>query len=156
MKRSETELDPYEVLGVPRTATAEEIRAAYLALVRKFHPDQHHGHPLEELAAERLAQINRAYEILSDVSSRKRYDASLPMQGRAASGRFRPLKVIGLLLAGVLIIRFLPLVFRLLEGLFGLIFRSLAGLRGTPFVAAGVALLALFLIVALMRRRRKK
>ncbi|HKQ71479.1 MAG TPA: J domain-containing protein [Polyangiaceae bacterium] len=57
--------DPFEVLGVRAGASKEEIRAAYREQVARFHPDKHHGNPLEELAAAKLVEINRAYEILS-------------------------------------------------------------------------------------------
>jgi curved DNA-binding protein CbpA len=72
-----TEPDPYSVLGVARTASDSEIRAAYHALVAKYHPDRHQGNPLEDLASEKVAAINRAYEILSDPARRADYDSGL-------------------------------------------------------------------------------
>ncbi len=57
--------DPYEVLSVPRNATQEEIRSAYRALVKKYHPDKYQGNPLADLAQEKLQEINEAYEILT-------------------------------------------------------------------------------------------
>lgn len=158
MSSSDKGLDPYAALGIPRTATTEEIRAAYLDLVGKFHPDRHQGNPLEELAAARLAEINQAYEILSDPLRRANFDASSSTQRDTSRGRGQPklIKLISLAVVVLLIVRFFPLVLRLLEGLFGIIFRSLAGLRGTPFVVAGVILVASGLIFALVRRRRKK
>ena len=68
------EPDPYSVLGLARTAGDAEIRAAYHALVAKYHPDRYQGNPLEDLATEKLAEINRAYEILSDPARRADYD----------------------------------------------------------------------------------
>ena len=57
-------MNPYEVLGVKEGASDEEIRKAYLALVKKYHPDQFRDNPLSELAAEKLKEVNEAYEML--------------------------------------------------------------------------------------------
>jgi hypothetical protein len=57
--------DPFEVLGVAPGATKDEVRAAYRNLVVRYHPDKHRGNPLEELAAAKLVEINRAYAMLS-------------------------------------------------------------------------------------------
>jgi molecular chaperone DnaJ len=58
-------MDPYKVLGVSRDATQEEIRAAYLALVKKYHPDKYQDASLKDLAGERLKEINEAYDLLT-------------------------------------------------------------------------------------------
>lgn len=50
--------DPYDVLGVPRGASAEEVKRAYRALAKKYHPDVNPG---DEEAARRMAEINAAY-----------------------------------------------------------------------------------------------
>jgi hypothetical protein len=115
--------DPYAVLEITRSATDAEIRAAYLALVSRYHPDRHDGNPLADLASAKLAEVNRAYEILSDPARRVVWDEShgaqgLPVGGatRGAQGKFfgRAIVVIvGLALA----LRFGPLVLRGLVGL---------------------------------------
>ena len=56
--------DPYQVLGVPSTATDEEVKKAYRDLARKYHPDNYHDNPLADLAQERMKEINEAYETI--------------------------------------------------------------------------------------------
>ncbi len=63
--------DPYETLGVKRDASEADIRAAYRALAKRFHPDLNPGKPA---AAERFKQINAANDILSDPEKRARFD----------------------------------------------------------------------------------
>lgn len=53
--------NPYKVLGVNEGATNEEIRAAYLSLVKKYHPDKYTDPDMKQLANEKLKEINEAY-----------------------------------------------------------------------------------------------
>jgi molecular chaperone DnaJ len=64
--------DYYEVLGVPRTATPEEIKSAYRKLARQFHPDLNKDNP--KAAEEKFKEISEAYEVLADEDKRRRYD----------------------------------------------------------------------------------
>ncbi|MEF2276769.1 molecular chaperone DnaJ [Deinococcus sp. YIM 134068] len=63
-------MDYYELLGVARTASADEIKSAYRKLALKYHPDRNK----EEGAAEQFARINEAYAVLSDTEKRAHYD----------------------------------------------------------------------------------
>ena len=55
--------DPYKVLGVPSSATDEEVKNAYRSLARKYHPDNYgDDNPLKELANEKMQEINAAYD----------------------------------------------------------------------------------------------
>ena len=63
--------DPYEVLGVPRGASAAAIKSAYRKLAKKHHPDSNKNDPK---AAARFSEINSANEIIGDEDKRKQFD----------------------------------------------------------------------------------
>lgn len=65
-----TQRDYYEILGVSRTASAEELKSAFRTLARKYHPDVNK----EADAEEKFKEINEAYAVLSDADKRRAYD----------------------------------------------------------------------------------
>src|SRR5213079_1844603 len=73
-----TQTDYYVLLGVPRSATDEQIRSAYRKLARQYHPDVNSASD----ASERFKAVTEAYEVLTDPQRRQRYD----MFGSATGG----------------------------------------------------------------------
>jgi DnaJ-class molecular chaperone len=63
--------DHYQTLGVPRTASAEDIRKAYRDLARKYHPDLH---PDDDAAKEKFKKVQAAFDVLNEPSKREMYD----------------------------------------------------------------------------------
>jgi DnaJ-class molecular chaperone len=63
--------NPYDVLGVPKSASEAEVKKAFRRAAKQHHPDQNRGDPK---AAERFAEVNAAYEIVGDASKRAQFD----------------------------------------------------------------------------------
>ena len=77
--------DPYDVLGVPKTASAAEIKSAFRKLAKKYHPDQ----SKEPRAKERFAEVGSAYEILGDDKKRKAFDrGEIDAEGKPRAPQF--------------------------------------------------------------------
>lgn len=76
--------DPYQILGVPRTATTPEVQAAYLKAAKTFHPDRlpEGLGDLRETADRVFSAINDAHKLLSDPERRKAYDTSGSLSAR--------------------------------------------------------------------------
>lgn len=73
----------YEILGVGRKATDDEIKSAYRKLVKQYHPDLH---PNDANAAAKFKEVNEAHEVLSDPQKRAAYDYELDHPGARAGG----------------------------------------------------------------------
>jgi molecular chaperone DnaJ len=78
MSAKDYQKDYYKTLGVPKTATAAEIKKSYRELARKYHPDANKG---SADAEERFKEITEAYNVLSDEKQRKEYDEARSMFG---------------------------------------------------------------------------
>lgn len=77
-------MNPYEVLGVNPNAGWDEIRAAYLEKVKKYHPDRYADSPLKEQANEKLSQVNQAYDMLEKMHKQGQGTAN----GASAGGQW--------------------------------------------------------------------
>src|SRR5271169_2954791 len=69
--------DFYKTLGVERNCSENDIKKAYRQLAMKWHPDKHIQDSVEnkKIAEDKFKEINQAYEVLGDPTTRKRYDA---------------------------------------------------------------------------------
>ena len=73
-----TQRDYYQILGLPKSASADDIKKAYRRLARLYHPDLN-GQPKDD----RIKQLNEAYGVLRDAAKRAAYDALLLEERRA-------------------------------------------------------------------------
>jgi DnaJ-class molecular chaperone len=79
--------DYYQILGIPKTASEDDIRKEYRNLARKHHPDLNPG---DKSAEDKFKEINEAYEVLSDSGKRKQYDQLGPDSKPGAGFRQQP------------------------------------------------------------------
>ncbi|MBQ7288494.1 MAG: J domain-containing protein [Clostridia bacterium] len=79
--------NPYEVLGIDKKATDEQVKEAYRALAKKYHPDHYVDNELADLAAEKMKEINEAYDTI--INSRRKHgkQGSYPGNGEFADIR---------------------------------------------------------------------
>ena len=82
----QTTTDLYQLLGLTRDATQDDIRKAHRKLVRKYHPD---ANPGDRSSEERFKEAQRAYEVLSDPKKRRQYDNKRSTSSRGNTGRPR-------------------------------------------------------------------
>ena len=83
--------DPYEVLGVSKDASQDEIKKAYRKLAKQYHPDNYVNNPLADLAEEKFKEINEAYEQLTGGGSNNYQGSSYNSSysgGTAGAGEF--------------------------------------------------------------------
>ena len=162
--------DPFEVLGIRRNSTQEQIRTAYREQVARYHPDKHRGNPLEDLAAAKLVEINRAYEILTDDAKRASYEARGPVSrapastsspgaaGRHADASSPGTKIVraaGWIVSLVLLLRFgLVLGRQAVAILRGFIMGVLWLLRASPILA--IAVIGALAVGGFLVRARKR
>lgn len=76
-------MNPYEILGVSEGADEETVKKAYRELVKKYHPDKYVNNPLADLAAEKMKEINKAYDIIMNKGGTN------GNAGRGQSGTYR-------------------------------------------------------------------
>ena len=89
--------NPYEVLGIKEGASQEEIKAAYREQVKKYHPDKYQNNPLQDLAEEKLQEINEAYETLmknngSGAGNYQSYSGGVRNNGQAQNPEFAEIR----------------------------------------------------------------
>ena len=82
--------DPYIVLGVDRNASDEDIKKAYRELARKYHPDHYADNPLSSLAAEKMKEINEAYDAI--MNERRGKAGGNSSGAYTASGEFKDVR----------------------------------------------------------------
>jgi molecular chaperone DnaJ len=75
--------DPYDVLGVERDASAEEVKSAFRRLAQRFHPDRNPG---DDSAQQKFKEINAAYQVLSDPEKRAMFDRFGNTEGAGPAG----------------------------------------------------------------------
>ncbi len=79
-------MNPYEVLGVSPNADDETVKKAYKELVKKYHPDKYVNNPLADLAAEKMKEINQAYDMIMNKKTSSNGNAGYGDAGYGGGG----------------------------------------------------------------------
>lgn len=79
--------NPYEVLGVSPSDSDDTIKQAYRALAKKYHPDNYAGSPLADLASEKMAEINAAYDQIQEMRKAASQSQQSPFSGYGYAGQ---------------------------------------------------------------------
>lgn len=79
-------MDPYEVLGVSHDADEATIKKAYHELVKKYHPDRYVNSPLADMASEKMKEINKAYDMITNKNTASNQNGSYGGYGRQGYG----------------------------------------------------------------------
>jgi DnaJ domain len=154
------EFDPFEVLGVRPGSSHDQIRKAYREKVARYHPDKHRGNPLEELAADKLRAINRAYEMLSQGErarpTRPAPSSPVPRARQPQDPLARLARGAGMLVAALFLFRF---GFGLVREVFVVLRGAVMGvfwlLRSNPIFLIAV-LIGLGMLTAYYRKGRPR
>jgi len=81
--------DPYEVLGIQRGASKDEVKKAYRTLAKKWHPDMHENNPLKDLAEEKFIEVQKAYdEIMNNETGSSNYSSSSNNASGSSKGSY--------------------------------------------------------------------
>ncbi|MBE7056584.1 MAG: J domain-containing protein [Ruminococcaceae bacterium] len=86
-------MNPYEILGISENATDEEVKKAYKELVKKYHPDKYVDNPLSDLAAEKIKEINIAYDTIMKQRKAQAGSSSYGEQGYNGSALYKEILV---------------------------------------------------------------
>lgn len=78
--------DPYEVLGLQRGATKDEVKSAYRKLAKKYHPDMNENNPLQDLAEEKFKEVQWAYDEIMNGNTSGSYQSNGGSTGSYDSG----------------------------------------------------------------------
>ena len=84
--------DPYVVLGVDKNASEEDIKKAYRELARKYHPDHYSDNPLSELAAEKMKEINEAYDAIMNERRGNAGNRNTSYSSQSSTGEFKDIR----------------------------------------------------------------